>query len=365
MHLIFLKHPDIDCDDPDASDPAVDFCQFSSRDSYMRMYALLLGDFEFNDYRQAPSVAIVWLLFTLLGVIIMMNVLIAVVCDSYSTSQGESARLFRKARAEFVSGRVALEKFVKNVRLSKPKDNSDGSKMKRGISAVWGCLNGILRQVARVAIVCSFIFTTLWSVLFVIGPIWNYEAGESILLLIGVICMCFCLVLGMAIMSLVTLESLLKHVFDETNCLYRYLHCVLSGIVGLCASFLFGIRINETSDGSNVANMQLDDDMVDDSNALLTRLDRIELAMQEAKERTITTLTNQKDRVINQFSPSPRGSPRRTPSQGPLPPPNASVYFDPSIGTSTDFGSSGPRGGGRQSETFDASESVQPIHLSL
>jgi ABC-type multidrug transport system fused ATPase/permease subunit len=370
LHLIFLKSPDIDCDDPDASDPAIDFCSTSNRDSYMRMYALLLGDFEFNDYRQAPTVVIVWALFTIFGVIIMLNVLIAVICDSYSTSQGESARLFRQARAEYVSGRSALEGFVKNASDSlKNETKQEDNLVIRGVSSTWKCIFSAFRHVARITLVVSFIVTSLWSSLFVIAAIWTYEPGDdSLLLMLGFVCICVSMSTGLIVMVLVSVLFLLEKCLGKTNCLYQFLSSILAWIVGITASYLFGIRVEETTQSSGVANIELEGADANEEDALFAKLDRIEQAMQEAKTRTLNTLATQKDRIGELVSPPSSPDKVAGLKSSMRAPRESSVYFDPSLGLSNDFASassSHPRSDNFSASTDRSAGSLPPVHFSL
>uniref|UniRef100_A0A7S4K3N0 Ion transport domain-containing protein n=1 Tax=Odontella aurita TaxID=265563 RepID=A0A7S4K3N0_9STRA len=56
-----------------------DFCSKEILPSYFRMYGVLVGDFEIDDYRVIPLVAALFALFTFVGVILLLNVLIAIV----------------------------------------------------------------------------------------------------------------------------------------------------------------------------------------------------------------------------------------------------------------------------------------------
>eukprot|EP00978_Attheya_sp_CCMP212_P019285 scaffold53842_cov84-Attheya_sp.AAC.1 len=96
----------------DLSGPAIDFCD-SSASSYLRMYALLLGDFELNDYKDTTAMTILFIVFTLFGVVILLNMLIAVVSDSYERAKISSLLLFGRARVGFVAQNEALEGFLK------------------------------------------------------------------------------------------------------------------------------------------------------------------------------------------------------------------------------------------------------------
>ncbi|KAI2492099.1 hypothetical protein MHU86_22466 [Fragilaria crotonensis] len=76
----------------------------SARDSWLtHTFACMvcLGDFEVNDYRGNNATTAVFLAFTVLGVIILLNVLIAIVSDSYESSKVGAKALFGKARIGF------------------------------------------------------------------------------------------------------------------------------------------------------------------------------------------------------------------------------------------------------------------------
>lgn len=57
-----------------------DFCTDNDRTgAYLRVYALLLGDFELDSYRQTEGLTALFVIFTVVGVVILLNVLIAVI----------------------------------------------------------------------------------------------------------------------------------------------------------------------------------------------------------------------------------------------------------------------------------------------
>ena len=118
MNILFRNDDDIECESDGLTEPAEDFCSESSVDSYLRVYTVIVGDFELNDYRQAGSVTFLWLCITFLGAIILLNTLIAgkqhlwrsndsrrtisqppvrsVITFSYTQSHQSSIILFRK-----------------------------------------------------------------------------------------------------------------------------------------------------------------------------------------------------------------------------------------------------------------------------
>jgi len=86
-----------------------DFCSPYFYNSYLRVYSILLGDVELDLYRDTAGLTILFVIVTLIGLIILLNVLIAVVSDSYERAQIGSARLFGRARVLFVAQNQALE----------------------------------------------------------------------------------------------------------------------------------------------------------------------------------------------------------------------------------------------------------------
>jgi hypothetical protein len=96
FHVIFTTDSDIECEGNDLYVSNEDFCSESTMDSYLRVYAIILGDFEMVEYRQSTAVTVLWFLLTFFGIIILFNVFIAVVSDSYARSQEDSVLIFRR-----------------------------------------------------------------------------------------------------------------------------------------------------------------------------------------------------------------------------------------------------------------------------
>jgi len=73
----------------------------------------LLGDFEINDYRESPGMLAIFFIFTSIALIILLNVIIAVISDSFERASIGSDLIFGKARIEFVAQNEALESFLR------------------------------------------------------------------------------------------------------------------------------------------------------------------------------------------------------------------------------------------------------------
>eukprot|EP00522_Entomoneis_paludosa_P014591 CAMPEP_0172443676 /NCGR_PEP_ID=MMETSP1065-20121228/3898_1 /TAXON_ID=265537 /ORGANISM="Amphiprora paludosa, Strain CCMP125" /LENGTH=1078 /DNA_ID=CAMNT_0013193991 /DNA_START=22 /DNA_END=3258 /DNA_ORIENTATION=+ len=89
-----------------------DFCS-SSWESYLRVYSILLGDFELDDITTTAGSTVLFVIFTMFGVVILLNVLIAVISDSYEKARIRGHVLFGKARVMFVAQNQALENFLR------------------------------------------------------------------------------------------------------------------------------------------------------------------------------------------------------------------------------------------------------------
>jgi len=95
FHVVYRTNSDIKCSGDDLDPSNADFCSKYSINSYLRTYTILIGDFNLEHYKDSTTVMFLWFLLTLFGVVIMLNVLIAVVSESYIRSQQSSAVIFR------------------------------------------------------------------------------------------------------------------------------------------------------------------------------------------------------------------------------------------------------------------------------
>lgn len=94
------------------SGPIKDFCSSSPAASYLRVYSIVIGSFNLSDYTETTGLTILFVILTLIGVVIMLNVLIAVIADSYEKAKIQSTVLFEKARVTFVAQNEALDTFL-------------------------------------------------------------------------------------------------------------------------------------------------------------------------------------------------------------------------------------------------------------
>ena len=64
-------------------------------------------------FQDSTGITTIYVIFTSLGVVILLNVLIAVIADSYEKATMSSAMLFGRARVTFVAQNEALEAFLR------------------------------------------------------------------------------------------------------------------------------------------------------------------------------------------------------------------------------------------------------------
>lgn len=79
LHLLITTEEGHFCNQPadqlDGSQLA--FCSPALVDGYLRAYVILLNDFDLQYFRESGATTFVFILYTVLGSIIMLNVLIA------------------------------------------------------------------------------------------------------------------------------------------------------------------------------------------------------------------------------------------------------------------------------------------------
>lgn len=77
--------------------------------SYLGVYRVIIGDMEYSDYSSSPLTIVLFVLLTFVGIIILLNILIAIVDESYEKSKMKAAALFGRARLALVAKIIALE----------------------------------------------------------------------------------------------------------------------------------------------------------------------------------------------------------------------------------------------------------------
>jgi len=146
--------------------PTQDFCSDKPIDSYLRVYALLLGDFELDDWRDTDGITVLFVIFTLIGVVILLNVLIAVISDSYERAKIQSLLLFGRARVTFVAQNEALETFLR-----------PGSNPMAGLKSLQSNQRRVLvlaSRIVRYMVLCAIIATAFSAEIYLVTRVWSF-----------------------------------------------------------------------------------------------------------------------------------------------------------------------------------------------
>jgi len=80
-------------------------------EGYLKAYTMMLGDLDVDALRTHPLVSILFVIYTFGVTIVLLNILIAIVSDSYQNSFSTSKMMLGKARVMFVSELLSLKTF--------------------------------------------------------------------------------------------------------------------------------------------------------------------------------------------------------------------------------------------------------------
>ncbi|KAI2499211.1 hypothetical protein MHU86_15252 [Fragilaria crotonensis] len=223
---------------PGDSDAQSDFCSGQLVDSYLRMYGVLLGDFEVNDYRGNNATTAVFLAFTVLGVIILLNVLIAIVSDSYESSKVGAKALFGKARIGFLAEHLALERFLQPGQNPLASLHVDGSILDPHRCAT------IVSRVLRWVVLLGMLTTVLFAEVFLVRQAVSalLEDNASIILLTLLISMSTILTVALWTVFHFLFSSVLSSLSCMSGVAYiiGHIDVVMRRLVNLIRSVLFG-----------------------------------------------------------------------------------------------------------------------------
>lgn len=94
----------------------VEFCQEGLIGSYVKMFSVVSGDVSLSDFEYLPGITLIFALFCFFGIIVLVNVLIAIVSDSYKESVVHARQLFGRARVSFAVTHIsrAVSSWVHN-----------------------------------------------------------------------------------------------------------------------------------------------------------------------------------------------------------------------------------------------------------
>ncbi|KAL7533458.1 hypothetical protein ACHAXR_007573 [Thalassiosira sp. AJA248-18] len=80
-------------------------------EGYLKAYTMMLGDLDSDALRTHPLIAVLFVVYTFGVTVVLLNILIAIVSDSYQNSFVSSKMMLGKARVMFVSELLSLKTF--------------------------------------------------------------------------------------------------------------------------------------------------------------------------------------------------------------------------------------------------------------
>lgn len=88
------------------------FCDTNRGISYLTIYRIFVGDIEVDEYSADGLTIFLFVVVTFIGVVVLLNMLIALVTHSYEGSRRRSDRLFGRARIALLAKGLALERLM-------------------------------------------------------------------------------------------------------------------------------------------------------------------------------------------------------------------------------------------------------------
>ena len=105
--------------DCEAGSYAEEFCSDDLLAVITRMYSVLVGDVALEYFQSSDAMVTVFVFFSFFSIIILLNILIAIIIDSYEGSKQRSREIFHRARIEYAAHLVARKQFLS------PRQRSD------------------------------------------------------------------------------------------------------------------------------------------------------------------------------------------------------------------------------------------------
>jgi hypothetical protein len=305
FHLIFLKDENIDCESESYdSQAAADFCNASSPlYSYLRVslcltpranghywtadkfsvltfhpfaysfqvYAIIIGDFNLTDFQQDSIVTVMWFLVTFIGLVVMLNTLIAVITTSYDRSEKTSIILFRRARCEILASNAALEGF-----LSPRIFTGSREECKPHVGVV---VASIARWSVIVTFGASFMFSSLYLIQRLITAVNQAEFWTAVAMIF------LCLVMAYTLWAAFVVFTgwILGFCCEESARASLLIKAANTYVVEKVAAQMFGVDPTDTRGGEVI---RLDGDDGHDT-VLYDRIDKMERLLERILEQNV------------------------------------------------------------------------------
>ncbi|KAL7568642.1 hypothetical protein ACA910_022740 [Epithemia clementina (nom. ined.)] len=211
-----------------------DFCT-SAFDSYLQVYSLLLGNFSLENMTETTSTTILFIIFTVFGVIIMLNVLIAIISDSYEKATMSGSLLFGRARVLYVAQNEALERFLQprgRAGLSSPYAPTVGEHSFRRKA----------RQTTRWTVLLAILASAILALLYLIGLLITYSLNQLWWSFCATMCMVLVLSCALWVVGTFILDGILRDLLpNRAERVYDAIGRINNWIVSRISNFLFGL----------------------------------------------------------------------------------------------------------------------------
>eukprot|EP00977_Amphora_coffeiformis_P015176 scaffold4442_cov125-Amphora_coffeaeformis.AAC.7 len=211
---------------------------------------MLLGDFELTDLQDTTGITVLFVIFTSMGVVILLNVLIAVVSDSYEKATINSSKLFGRARALFVAQNEALEAFLK-----------PGGRPIQMLQTFAPRTSSILANTFRWIVLLAIIGTALDTALFLMWFSFdalvaaNESRDSSVVPSFFIFCLFVILAASLGVLIAFTLESSAGRILpDRILALFRWPQRANEAVVRWMAFYLVGLHSQKESRRANVSD---------------------------------------------------------------------------------------------------------------
>lgn len=229
------------------------------------MYAIIIGDFALTDFQQDAAITVMWFCVTFIGLVVMLNTLIAVITTSYDRSEKTSIILFRRARCEFVASNAAIEGFLMPRMLS-------GSSWELKLD-----LEFVASAIARWGLLLAFLVTIVSSSLYLIQRLIAVINSGQILPVIAMLFMCLVMTCTFWAAFGYFFGLMLRTCFGRTSRVALLAKAFNAYVVEKVAAQMFGVDVTDTQGGELV---RLNNDDGPDTE-LFDRIDRLEKTLEK------------------------------------------------------------------------------------
>jgi uncharacterized membrane protein YjgN (DUF898 family) len=114
VYAEYREYDETVCHPVDKGDQVSPFCSSNRSSGYIGVYKLFVGDVNADDFNANALSMVLFVAATFLGVIILLNMLIATVLESYEKSIQSSNKLFGRTRVALVAKSILLEEVLRS-----------------------------------------------------------------------------------------------------------------------------------------------------------------------------------------------------------------------------------------------------------